>query len=428
MENAIVFRESGQAPVPESSVESTDPNVKALSEYINRLKDAGRKIPESPMRRGCPNLGRISSEAGVPYSELRNRSVVRERLNEGIDKLGMSVFEYGAVSEAITYEQLFNAGSKWREEELQEVRIEKLKGAQIINATSEGREEELKRERSDRQQLHNTRTHLKKFMGAVEERGVPALDMKDVIGPEFREQFPQRREEIAKSISNEGTRDKFSTEIARWQESYKRLKVESSLPPDFPPAFRLVLERSGIPIERLADLAETEGRTLRAWRDGVATPSWQSFPIIERIEQILGLPPRCLVVRINTSRSQRFKVHDYPEYITVEGKKIKVRSNKQLRSDVNRLLPDDFDKRTEDDRVEVITWLYLNLVRPASEYRSKQRYVTNTGAQFLMQSLPPVVKEEWRQLVEFKRGTLPPRGCNGAARGQVQQRVYGLRC
>lgn len=385
MEDSLKLPTSVPALVAESHKETTIQYAKAVTEYIERLRQTSRKIPESPNRKGCPYLTRISNEIGVPYWALRNASIIRDRLNEGIAELGMSCFEPIANPEALTYQHLLDAGSQWRADE-------------------------LKSAPEAEQQLYNTRTALRKFMGGIEKRQVRELGMSDVIGLELQEEFLNRKGLITESIDKITSRRKFSTEIDRWPPYYQRLVSENTLPPDFQSAFTLVLERTGVPLRRLADLADVDVTILMTWCHGEATPSQQSFPTIERIEKALGLPPKCLIIRINISRSKRFKLTDYPEYITVEGKKISVRMNDNLLGDLRRLLPDDFDKRTEKEREEMIAWFYSNRIEPQTAWARSQRFATRADAQFMMAELPPVVKGEWQELRVFKKLKVPPPG------------------
>lgn len=385
MGNSSKVHTSVSAPATGSHTETIDSYVKAISEYIERLRKTGRKIPESPTRKGCPYLTRIASEVGLPYYFLDRPSVVRDRLNEGIAEIGMSVFERGMDLEVITYELLFETGSQRRAEE-------------------------LKGKSSSEQQLSNTRWALRKFMRKIDAEGVRELDMSEVVGPEFQELFPERKRLIEASTANTRTRRKFSNEIDWWQQYYRQLANESKLPPDFPSAFKLVVERSGITIWALAELANVHHTLIQQWRDGTKTPSQQSFPAIERIEEVLGLQPKCLIMRINRSGSKRFRLTDYPEYITVNGESIAVRSNRTVLKKIRRLLPDDFDKRTEKEREEVTSWIYSNLLEPGTAWRRSQRFAVRADAQFLMPELPPIVKEEWQDLSAFKSGKLPPPG------------------
>lgn len=385
MENSSQLNTSAPYPGAVAHKETTISYVTAITGYIDKLRETGGKIPESKRRRGCPHLTRIANETGIPYSTLRSVPIIRGRLNEGIAELGMSCFEPILVPEALTFQNLLDAGSMWREDELKEAP-------------------------EPEQQLYNTRTALRKFMGSNENKQVRQLCMSDVIGNEFQEQFLERKGLIAESIKKISSRRKFSTEIDRWQHYYQRLANENALPPDFLSAFTLILERTGIALRRLAEMVDIEEVILRTWLNGEATPSQQSFPQIERIENVLGLPPKCLTARINTSLSKRFRLTDYPEYITVKGKKISVRANNNLLSDLRRLLPDDFDKLTESEREEMIAWFYSNRLEPQTAWARSQRFATHADAQFRLRKLPPVPMGEWQDLKNFKRGKVPPPG------------------
>ena len=354
-----------------------------IGAYIDKLRRAGQKIPESPRAKGKPDLVRIAGESRVPLDSLRRSSAIRKRLDKGIEELGLGIYEYGTEWTTLTYQQLFEAGSEWRKEEL----------AGGKNAA---------------QQLSNTKYALRLFMSNIKPDGVSPLSMEDVVGKEFHYNFEDSVKEVKAAVKKPSSRRKFCGEIGRWRHYYDRQVNTLGLPPDFRSALEVVLERTGTPVKRLGEAAEGNYQVIMVWLRGESTPSQSSFPFIERIEKVLGLAPRTLTSRINPSRSKRFRKEDYPEFILFEGKQVKVRNNDQLLIDLRPLLPGDFDARPMHEREEMVTWLYANLIQPTTDWRRMHRAAAQ--ATYMMKFLPPTVAEEWGELVEFKCAKLAPLG------------------
>lgn len=368
----------GPPPV-ESSTQRGQIYVHKMDQYIDGLRREGKRVPENPAHKGKPHLNRISSESGVPLSNIRHASPARRLLLDAIAELGVQLYLDNAAWNLITYEQLSVVGTEWRKEE--------LKGK--ANAG---------------QQLSNTRSALHQFMDHPQVRRTPD----DPVGPELLEDFDQTVRKVAATIVNKHTRRKFSVEIARWQHYYHKEVKSQGLPPDFRTALELSISRAGLTVARLATLAEGSQGAVMPWLRGLRYPSRSSFPLIERIEKVLDLPPKTLISRVARRGSKRFNSVDYPEFVMLDGEPVPLRENHNLLPRLRPLLPDDFNQRPMKDREEMCQWLITNLVGPTSKWGFLNRALASVP--YSMNSFPPVVEREWAELASFKGDMLAPPG------------------
>jgi integrase len=354
--------------------------------YLSRLEEDGKKVPEDPCHVDTPHWKRIAAESRVPPKAFHGSGLAQQRLFRGIEELGLAVYTDDPKWKIVTYRELFDEGTKCRKEELKG-----HEGAQ--------------------QQLYNTRWGLNRFIKFVkkiseDENVKSALD--DPIGSEFKEGFEEKVKEIKSSITNAKTRRKFAEDIERWRRYYQIITGMPDLPADFRPALEMAMKRAGTNNVQLAKKSGVEEVTIRVWVEGCATPSRSSLGLIELLENALNLPSQTLVSKLGKYRSIRFQAADYPEFVTVDGKDIRIRNNDRMLPRLRPLLPDDFHLRPMEERKEIIIWLIVNLIGPANEYRKRQREYIRSP--YIVKKLPSFVEAEWKEILDFKMSELPPQG------------------
>jgi hypothetical protein len=364
-------------PTFESAMERGRLYEHKIDVYIDSLRREAKSIPESTEYKGRPYFERISTDSGVPLSALKRPGPARQRLLAGIAELGLKVYLDSGIWWTISYKELLNAGHEWRDEELR------------------GR-------RSANQQLYNTETALRCLMKHI------SRTFDDQVGPELHDDFDRVVLEINETITKLNTRRKFSTEIRRWQEYYQRQIKVKDLPSDFRSALEVAIERIGLTTFRVAALAGGHNSVIANWISGLTYPARRSYSFIQRIEKSLGLPPKALISRIAHHWSKRFRSADYPEFITINGSRVPLRSDKHLLTQLRPLLPNDYDQRAIDEREEIASWLITNLIRYQSEYGRSHRLLIK--APYRIKEFPSLLKTEWEELVKFKCDKIPPPG------------------
>lgn len=358
--------------------------IDRLNAYIDRLRSNGKKVPISRRKSSGPDYSIIARETRISQEALRHSKYLREPLNAACSELGLGIHTFDEAWEIITYERLFQYGC-------------------------EQRSIELKDKPHSQQQLANTRTAFKRFLKYVSEKPEDQSIMKKVVGDEFGPDFQDCCDRIIDSIESQTTVHKFIVEINRWQEYYKQLINQLGLPDDFKSALKMAMERTGVSIKLLAKEADGNLKTISAWLAPESkNPSFCSYALIERIEKVLGLPPHALISRLSFNHSKRFKSTDYPESISVNGKVIEVRKNKNLLKKLTKLLPSNFIEKSTEEKQEMITWLYSNLIRPATLWRKSSGHALK--ATYSIKELPTVIAGEWKELSIFKSETLTPPG------------------
>jgi len=355
---------------------------KKIDDYISRLKHEGKKIPQNPGRIGTPNWERISSETGIPVTSFRKDSAAGKLMRRVIEEIGLDIYQESEYGSLITYRELLETGGIWREEEL----IGKSHA---------------------RQRLYNTRTHLRFFMlhagEIIKQKG---FEEKEVIGTELLERFEEMLRLLTSQIESADTRSTFSSQIRRWQSYYLRICRSKELPKQFIAALEAALNRALMNTAQLSEAANVSLLKINAWLNGINNPAIESFPEIRRIEQALSLSLDTLTSRIIKTRPKHFSSSVYPEYVIVDNEEVKIRKDKKILSYLRPLLPDDYDTITADERLEITVWLVKNLIRPTTEWGRWHRSIS--GTHYSLREFPPVVAEEFNELVKFKREKIPP--------------------
>jgi transcriptional regulator with XRE-family HTH domain len=180
------------------------------------------------------------------------------------------------------------------------------------------------------------------------------------------------------------------------------------LPAKFTDALDAALTRAALTVERLAIKVDVTNRLIYRWLNGTRTPSVESLPALRKIENALSLPPDTLVSRVIRTRAKQFAHSCYPEHIFVDGEEVKLRGNKKVLLFLRPLLPDDYSERPMEERTEIATWLFKNLVRPTTAWAQWHRPLCTLP--HAMKVFPPVVQKEWGELSIYKRDKLPPLG------------------
>jgi hypothetical protein len=377
-------------PGPASNHERSRRYLLNLEAYFLKLKRENRKIPENPYVRGKPHWLRISAESGVPAQTFIPRTRVGRRLSEAVAEIGMELQLDGGRWDVLTYGVLVERGCELRKGE--------LKGRPNAGA-----------------QLSNTKTALvSQFMLHFEKSpGVP-LTVDDLVGDEFNEDFEQAVRAVKAKIENLGTRRKFGTEIERWKKYYRMIFQSMALPSKFREALEVLVTRTGVSVKRLAELADGNPQTIMTWLEGRGSPCPLSYEYIERIEAVLGVAPKTLISLINDRRTKRFRMEDYPEYVTVDGEQVAVRSDRPLQAELRPLLPNDFNEYTSEKQEEVVAYLIENLINPSTVWSKLNKAFSSTP--YRAKTLPPVFNGELIDYTKFRRDRKTPSGMVRKAR------------
>lgn len=357
-----------------------------IKDYMTRLKLEGKKLPENPRRAGRPNWERISSESGIPITAFKGGTTAERLIRQAVEESGTEVYPESESWNTVSYGELFRAGSDWRKQEL----------VGKPNASA---------------QLYNTRTSLRYFMLHAGElvKGAGYVD-DDIIGVEMLERFEETVRSLTAKIDIASSRRSFSGQIRRWHSYHLRIIRSGELPPQFSCALDTALCMASMSVAQLADAANVKAAKIYAWIARDNNPAVESFPAIRRIEHALNLPKDALTSRVVRPRPRRFSLDVYPECITVDDDEIELRKRHKIRARLRTLLPDDYDERSEIEKVEIAVWVVRNLLRRATAWHEWNRLMG--GNPFRMSKLPHTVEEHVGQLARFKRGTLPPPGMN----------------
>jgi len=348
-----------------------------VENYLTRLKNEGRKVPENPEKLGHPHFKQVALECGIPRSALNTGRSARKKLDEGAAELGIQLYVNDPLWTKITYGELLSGGSRLRADELA------------------GKAHE-------NQQRYNTTHALRVWMRNL------GLSDESFVGAELSGQFDQKLEQARSGVKGKTTKSKFSSEMRRWVGLYKELLKQKGLPADFSAALEVIIERSGLNAQRVAELAGTSASVIKDWLGGRALPSKSSIPYLSKIEQALRLEPGTLTSLIPHRRSQRFRCSDYPEYTYIEGAKIPLRDDPHVLSKLRPCLPDDFNRRSEAERQEMVDWLVANLVGPTTDWGFLNRELSQL--RYSLKQFPSVLEREWQELSEFKNGPFTPPG------------------
>jgi hypothetical protein len=348
-----------------------------VNSYLGRLKSEDRKIPENPEKPGYPHIERIASECGIPPTAFRAHSTARLTLEEGIKELGLQVYVNDPLWTKLVYGALLDEGGALRAKELD--------GKPYAS-----------------QQRYNTVHALRKWMGYL------GLSGKDFVGAELLDNFNVTIGKVTKLIEMKSTRSKFASEMRRWCSIHRELLKSKGLPSDFRSALEMAIERAGLNSKRVGELAGGSGAVINDWIKGYSLPSGSSFDYVSRIESALKLAPDTLLSLVAHRRSKRFRLSDYPEFTIQGNEKIPLRSNARLLTFLRPLLPDDFNKRSMQERQEMVDWLIANLIGPTSDWGFLNRSLAQLTYS-LKEFLPPL-EQEWQSLAEFKCSPFTPPG------------------
>lgn len=360
--------------------------VKQINTYLARVKKEGKKLPENRKKFGCIDWERVSSESGVPVGSFGPKTVAGKRMRKAALELGLEFYPSSEEWYMITYGELLIKGSEWRTSEL------------IGKSNSKA-------------QLYNTRSHLRYFMryaGKIIRKAEFKDD--DPIGLELLEKAEETIRSVTAIIKNKDTRRKFKKEISRWKLYFLRLCRSEGLPPKFSSALGSAIDRAGMTALQVAEQSRVNYSSITAWLTDARNPAVESFPAIRRIEDVLSLPPDTLTSRVIKARPKFFPPSLFPEWVNVNGNRIKLDRRGRIFARMRSLLPDYFDERSEEERLEMITWLIENLVLPTTEWGRWHRAII--AEQYALKKLPLTINKEWSELVVFKRSILPPLGMN----------------
>jgi hypothetical protein len=373
--------------------------LQKLEVYIKRLKRDGKKLPENPVRPGFPAWERVAAESGIPVTAFGAASAAGKRIRQAVKEVGLEIYpDLGDLS-IISYDELLTQGYEWRAEE-------------------------LKGKSHDKQQLYNTKYHLRFFMArAGRLLNGAEIEGTDMVGTELLEKFEETTRALADEIDSESSRRTFIREINRWHLYFLRICRSKALPQRVVDALKAALLRTGTDAEQVAAAANISISKLQSWLDGVNNPGAESYPEIRRIERALSLPAAELTSKIIIPKARHFSRNVYPEYVSVDSEVIKVRDDERMRYFLRPLLPDDYDEWTTEERVEAASWLIKNLIKPTTDWGWWRLSVN--GLRYALTDLPPEVGIEFEELAEFKCGLLPPDGMNRAgAWSESSKKMY----
>lgn len=169
------------------------------------------------------------------------------------------------------------------------------------------RRNDIKESNSAEQQIRNFGTTLRNFVKGRD------LTLDSKIGSEFGTQFIESLQEEAEKItqkeaekidkkqSNNQARNKFVSQMNKWQEYYRALLQTQVLPADFSGALRFLIEKSGKTADEIEESCRARKYRKRSimglWANGTRRPHTNSLPLIHKIEAYFQLPPDTLTSR-----------------------------------------------------------------------------------------------------------------------------------
>lgn len=359
-----------------------------LKGYLSWLAENGINLPEDPKHKGRVFFQQVAIESGIGHwalcrsgrenPEAYNITLLKF-IEEAAPRLGMEVRVLpqlpGREQPAITFGQLFEKGS-------------------------EARKGELKGKSNADQQRYNTRWALNKLLRTLN------LKMTDPVGDEFIGNFDDTVEKVAAKLESQDSVQKFRKEIGRWRDYYHCLIKESSIPEEFHPALRHVIDRSGLTISVLAKLIGACSLTLRGWYEGLTTPKAPGISLLSRMESLFKLLPGTLTLKLQYSCGRRYVVlSEVPEVLKNAGASA---------SNIRRHLPDDFGELPEDKQAEIVESIRAEILRGNDPY--VERVLALTKLPYRLKKWPSRLKKEFNALAEFKMGERAPLGMNRSGR------------
>jgi transcriptional regulator with XRE-family HTH domain len=357
-------------------------NCKLIYSYLESLEARGQKLPEDPEHPGEVLFVQAEVESGVSCDALvfKGRRTdesytvhLREIVNCAAPRVGLEVrilpqfLKHKATP--ITYEVLLEKGT-----------FERIR--------------ELRDKRGLRPQLYNTRYALNQFLKAMK------LERSGVVAGEFTLDFNDNVERIISELQNSNSRKKFQTEIRWWQNFYKRLLKEQSLPGQFHEAINHLVETSGLSLATCAKLIGVARGSLRKWCIGEHTPNYYSLAAVSRAESVFKLPTGSLTNKISQPAPYgRFKFSQLPAFL---------QNDPNVAHMVREYLPDDFCELPTKRQREIVNSIHSDIVGDNNPFM--QRQVVLVKLQYKLKEWPEQLEQEFDDLAVFKTSERPPIG------------------